>query len=62
MADFSARTRSLRGNLFRTVFDGHWKQQGLSEAAYQQKVADADQQYAKLLSVLVAAAKATPGA
>ena len=44
-----------------TMFDGRWKQQGLSsETAYQKKVTDADEQYAKLLSLLVAAVKAPP--
>jgi hypothetical protein len=43
-----------------TTFDGRWRQQGLSESAYQKKVGDADQEYAKMLSLLVSAVKAAP--
>jgi hypothetical protein len=41
-----------------TMFDGHWKQQGLSEAAYTKKVGESDEQYAKMLTVLLTALKA----
>ena len=40
-----------------TLFDGHWKQQGLSEEAYQKKVGETDEQYARLLTLLVATLK-----
>jgi len=40
-----------------TMLDGHWKPQGLSEAAYNKKVADADDQYAKMLTILLTALK-----
>lgn len=40
-----------------TLFDGHWKQQGLSEETYQKKLGEDDEQYAKLLTTLVAALK-----
>ena len=43
-----------------TLFDGRWKQQGLSEAAYTKKVTDADQQYTRLLSILANTLKAAP--
>jgi hypothetical protein len=39
------------------TFDGRWKQQGLSEDAYNKKVGAADEQYAKLLAVLVSVLK-----
>lgn len=44
-----------------TTFDGRWKQQGLSETAYNKKVGDADDQYAKMLTTLLTALK-TPAA
>jgi hypothetical protein len=43
-----------------TMFDGRWKPQGLSEAAYNKKVGESDDQYAKMLTVLVSALKAPP--
>lgn len=45
-----------------TLFDGRWKQQGLSEAAYQKRVGDGDQQYARLVSILIATLKVAAGA
>lgn len=44
------------------MFDGHWKQQGLSEEDYRKKVGTADEQYTRLLTVLVSAVKAVPSA
>jgi hypothetical protein len=40
-----------------TLFDGRWKPQGLTEAAYTKKVESADQEYSRLLSILAAALK-----
>ena len=35
-----------------TLFDGRWKQQGLSEAAYSKRAQDAEARYSQLLSLL----------
>ena len=43
-----------------TLFDGRWKQQGLSEAAYAKRMKDAEARYSQLLSVLISAAQTTP--
>jgi hypothetical protein len=43
-----------------TIFDGNWKKQKLSEAAYQQRVRDADARYAKLLTALLGAVPKQP--
>jgi len=40
-----------------TLFDGRWKAQGLSEAAYAKKVETAEQEYSRLLSILAASLK-----
>ena len=40
-----------------TLFDGRWKAQGLTEAAYAKKVETADQEYSRLLSLLTTALK-----
>jgi hypothetical protein len=40
-----------------TLFDGNWKRAGLSKAAYDQKVSDADGQYSRLLEILIAGLK-----
>ena len=45
-----------------TLFDGRWKQQGLSESAYTKRVSDADQQYTRFLTILTATLKAAPAA
>jgi hypothetical protein len=39
------------------LFDGRWKAQGLSEAAYTKKVETAEQEYSRLLSILAASLK-----
>jgi hypothetical protein len=45
-----------------TLFDGHWKQQGLSEAAYVKRAQDAEARYSRLLSILTSSLQsATPG-
>ena len=43
-----------------TLFDGRWKQQGLSEAAYTKRVQDAETRYSRLLSILASSLKTTP--
>ena len=43
-----------------TLFDGRWKQQGLSEAAYTKRVQDAEGRYARLLSILASSLKTAP--
>jgi len=40
-----------------TLFDGRWKPQGLTEAAYTKKVESAEHDYSRLLSILVASIK-----
>jgi hypothetical protein len=42
-----------------TVFDGDWKKHGLSEQAYQQRLADVDERYSRLLELLLMRMKAT---
>ena len=43
-----------------TLFDGRWKQQGLSEAAYTKRVQDAETRYSRLLSILTSSLRTTP--
>jgi hypothetical protein len=43
-----------------TLFDGRWKQQGLSEAAYTKRVQDAETRYSRLLSILTSSLKTAP--
>ena len=43
-----------------TLFDGRWKQQGLSEAAYGKRMQDAEAHYSQLLSVLISAVQTAP--
>ena len=46
-----------------TLFDGKWKQQGLSEAAYSKRAQEAETRYSRLLSILASSLKsatATP--
>ena len=43
-----------------TLFDGRWKQQGLSEAAYVKRMQDAEARYSRLLSVLISAVETAP--
>jgi hypothetical protein len=38
-----------------TLFDGRWKPQGLSEAAYAKRLRDAESRYSRLLTILTAA-------
>jgi hypothetical protein len=40
-----------------TIFDGNWKRLKLTESAYEQKLKNADAQYTRLLTALVAAAQ-----
>jgi hypothetical protein len=42
-----------------TLFDGNWKRPGLTKAAYDQKVSAADEQYSRLLEILIAGLKAS---
>jgi hypothetical protein len=42
-----------------TVFDGDSKKHGLSEKAYQQRLADVDERYSRLLELLLMRMKAT---
>jgi len=49
-----------------TLFDGRWKPQGLTEAAYTKKVDAAEREYSRLLQLLTATLKGgstspTPG-
>jgi len=53
--DDPSDTRDLAGKSI--AFDGNWKEDKMTEADYMKAFADADEQYARLLSVLVAAAK-----
>ena len=43
-----------------TLFNGQWRQQGLSEEAYEKKVREAEQQYGRLVSLLMAALAPPP--
>ena len=43
-----------------TLFDGRWKQQGLSEADYTKRVQDAETRYSRLLSILASSLKTAP--
>jgi hypothetical protein len=45
-----------------TLFDGKWKQQGLSEAAYSQRAQEAETRYSRLLSILASSLQSTPAA
>jgi hypothetical protein len=36
-----------------TIFDGDWKKHGLSEQEYEQRLADVDQRYSRLLELLL---------
>ncbi|MEO8075515.1 MAG: hypothetical protein ABI818_04245 [Acidobacteriota bacterium] len=45
-----------------TVFDGDWKRQKISKAAYDKKLQKADADYAKMLQLLIEALRAAPGA
>jgi hypothetical protein len=53
--DLAVDSRDLGGKSLR--FDGNWREDKMSEADYMKAFAEADEQYAKLLSVLVDAAK-----
>lgn len=48
-------SRDLAGKTL--AFDGNWREDKMSEADYMKAYAESDEQYARLLSVLVAAAK-----
>jgi len=43
-----------------TLFDGRWKQQGLSETAYAKRAQDAEARYSRLLSILTSSLKTAP--
>jgi hypothetical protein len=43
-----------------TLFDGHWKNQGITEAVYSKRAEDAETRYVRLLSVLTTALEAQP--
>jgi hypothetical protein len=43
-----------------TLFDGRWKQQGLSEEAYVKRAQDAEARYSRLLSILTSSLKTAP--
>jgi len=43
-----------------TLFDGRWKAQGLSEAAYAKRAQDAEAQYARLLTILTSMLQTAP--
>ena len=43
-----------------TLFDGRWKAQGLSEAAYAKRAQDAEAQYARLLTILTGMLQSAP--
>lgn len=45
-----------------TLFDGKWKQQGLSEAVYSKRAQEAETRYSRLLSILASALKSAPAA
>jgi len=42
-----------------TIFDGNWKKQKMTQAAYQERARTADERYARLLHALLAAAPKT---
>jgi hypothetical protein len=42
-----------------TILDGDWKKHGLSEQAYEKRLADADDRYSRLLELLLAQIQAT---
>ena len=42
-----------------TLFDGRWKPQGLSEAAYTKRVQDTETRYSRLLAILTSAVQTT---
>lgn len=42
-----------------TIFDGDWKKHGVSEEAYEKRLADADDRYSRLLELLLAQVKGT---
>jgi hypothetical protein len=44
-----------------TLFDGRWKPQGLSEGDYVKRAQNAEERYARLLSILTATFENTPG-
>lgn len=43
-----------------TLFDGRWKNQGITEAVYRKRAEDAETRYVRLLSVLTTALEAQP--
>ena len=45
------------GGATQTLFDGDWKKKGQSEAEYQAKFQKADEQYSRMLSLLIAELK-----
>lgn len=53
--DLAVDTRDLAGKSIR--FDGNWREDKMSEADYMKAFSESDEQYARILSVLVAAAK-----
>lgn len=53
--DLAVDSRDLAGKSLR--FDGNWKEDKMSEADYMKAFNDADEHYARVLAVLVAAAK-----
>ena|SRR5688572_19645552 len=42
-----------------TIFDGDWKKHGLSEQEYEQRLANVDQQYSRLLELLLTELRGT---
>ena len=42
-----------------TIFDGDWKKHGLSEQEYEQRLADVDQRYSRLLELLLTELRGT---
>ena len=44
----------------RSIFDGQWKQQGLSQAVYTKRVQDAETRYSRLLLILMSSLKTAP--
>jgi hypothetical protein len=42
-----------------TIFDGDWQKQGLSQQAYEQRLADMDDRYSRLLELLLMQVRAT---
>jgi hypothetical protein len=43
-----------------TLFDGRWKQQGLSEADYAKRAQDAETRYSRLLAILTSSLETAP--